>query len=82
MDIYPEYRGSIQYWSSYTKFAMAIKGMKFNKLTIDKWFSKLVDKDDYDKSDKMAILDHLYNYSRDVLSQNAPGDMFLGVKRL
>ncbi len=51
------------HWSSYICFAEAIKQQKFNKESIQIWFNKLVDKDDYDKKDKKTLLDQLYDLS-------------------
>ena len=53
------------YWSSFTCFAEAIKGQKFSKQTIHRWFPKLVDKNDYARSEKRTILAHL-----DILSNS------------
>lgn len=50
-------------WSSYICFANAIKGRGFNKQTIHRWFQKLVNKDDYARNEKRAILTHLENLS-------------------
>ena len=47
------------YWSTYICFAEAIKNQNFSKQTLHRWFNKLVDKNDYSKSDKRAILSHL-----------------------
>lgn len=49
-----------KYWSSYICFAEAIKRQNFNKETIQIWFNKLVNRDDYAEPDKKAILEHLY----------------------
>jgi len=46
-------------WSPYLCFAEAIKGQDFNKQTIHSWFQKLVDKDDYAKSEKNGVLGFL-----------------------
>lgn len=46
-------------WSSYLQFAEAIKNQKFSKEVVHRWFTKLVDKDDYDRKDKRAILAQL-----------------------
>lgn len=54
------------YWSSYICFTEAIKGQDFGKQAMAYWFNKLVDKDDYDKSDKKALLSFL-----DGLTNNA-----------
>lgn len=51
------------FWSSYLCFTEAIKGQKFTKPMISKWFSKLVEKDDYSKSDKKQILRQLEQLS-------------------
>ena len=53
-------------WSSYLCFSSAIKGQSFNKQTIHRWFQKLVDKDDYARSEKRVILAHLDNLSNTV----------------
>ena len=49
------------FWSSYICFAEAVKEQHFNRQAIHRWFQKLVDKNDYAKSDKRAILAHLEN---------------------
>ncbi len=49
--------------SSYICFSEAIRGQKFSKQTIHRWFAKLVDKNDYCRSEKRAILSHLDNLS-------------------
>lgn len=48
-------------WSSYTCFAEAVSGQGFSKQAIHRWFQKLVDKDDYARDEKKAILEHLEN---------------------
>jgi hypothetical protein len=48
-------------WSSHTCFAEAIKHQKFSRDIIHRWFQKLVEKDDYAKSEKKAVLKHLEN---------------------
>ncbi len=53
-------------WSSYICFAEAITGQKFSRQTIHRWFNKLVEKDDYDKKDKKAILSHLWDLTNDL----------------
>ena len=47
------------YWSTYICLTEAIRGQKFSKKTIHYWFYKLVDKNDYQRSDKKHILSHL-----------------------
>ncbi|OGI25785.1 MAG: hypothetical protein A3J76_01000 [Candidatus Moranbacteria bacterium RBG_13_45_13] len=49
------------FWSSHICFAEAVKGQKFSRQIIHRWFQKLVDKDDYARSDKRAVLAHLEN---------------------
>ena len=44
------------YSSTLTNFKLAIEGQNFKKRTIRHWFIRLVDKDDYDKKEKRAIL--------------------------
>jgi hypothetical protein len=47
------------YWSSYICFCRAIDGQDFTKQTISRWFNELVEKDDYDKKDKKALIRYL-----------------------
>ena len=49
--------------SSYTCFARSVKEQSFNRQTIHRWFQKLVDKDDYAKREKRAVLAYLDNLS-------------------
>lgn len=49
------------FWSSFICFQRAIEGQKFETRTIRHWFKKLVDKDDYDRKDRKAILQSLEN---------------------
>ena len=51
------------YWSSYICFAEAVSGQGFSRQAIHRWFTKLVDKNDYAGSDKKKILAHLENLS-------------------
>lgn len=55
--------------SSYVCFARAIKGQRFIKQMISRWFYKLVEEDDYSKNDRRALLSHL-----DKLSNPPEGD--------
>lgn len=45
--------------SSHTNFAEAIKEGRFSPASIHRWFNRLVDKDDYARTDKRAILTYL-----------------------
>lgn len=49
--------------SSYLCFVEAVRGQGFSKQTIHNWFSQLVDKGDYNKTEKRALLEHLTNLS-------------------
>ena len=49
--------------STYIAFSRAITGKKFTKPMISRWFSKLVDKDDYARSEKRALIDYLCELS-------------------
>jgi len=49
------------YWSSFLCFAKVIEGKKnLSRKTIQKYFYKLVDKEDYSKSERFEILNNLY----------------------
>ena len=61
------------FWSSYICFAEAIKCQKFTKPMISLWFSKLVEKDDYSKSDKNQLLKQLENLSNATEDTNFRG---------
>lgn len=50
-------------WSSYICFAEAVKFQQFSRDTIHYWFNKLVEKDDYAKSEKKDILKYLCDLS-------------------
>ncbi|MFA5431677.1 MAG: hypothetical protein WC319_02195 [Candidatus Paceibacterota bacterium] len=50
-------------FSSYLCFTKAIKGQRFSKQVINRWFQKLVDKDDYIKNEKNVLLRYLYDLS-------------------
>jgi hypothetical protein len=63
--------------SSYACFAKTIKGQGFNKQTIHRWFQKLVDKDDYARKEKKAILAHLENLSEAVTTTKIRGETAL-----
>lgn len=47
------------YWSSYTCLAVAVIGKGYGKMAIGQAFKKLVEKDDYSRSDKDRILEGL-----------------------
>lgn len=65
--------GKNQSLSSYSCFAKTVKGQNFNRQTLHRWFQKLVDKDDYERSDKKAVLAHLDNLSNPMrITENKP----------
>ena len=49
--------------STHMSFADAICEQGYSKRIIQRYFNKLVDKDDYLQGEKRAILQHLYNIS-------------------
>jgi len=53
-------------WGSLIQFSVTIKGMKFAKQNISRWFNKLVDPEDFDKTDKKQIINQLVIRSNDV----------------
>jgi hypothetical protein len=53
-------------YSSYLCFAEAIKEQRFSKQMIQRWFNKLVDKNDYARSEKRGTVDFLVNLSNPV----------------
>lgn len=52
--------------SSYLCFAKAVDGQEFSKQAIHRWFNQLVDKEDYVRKEKKAILAHLCALSNPV----------------
>ena len=54
---------SRQALSSYMNFAVAVKDGYFTHDIIRRWFNRLVDKEDYSRKDKRAILAFLYALS-------------------
>ena len=55
------------YWSTFTCFAHTVRGKKFSKDRIRRFFKKLVDKKDYEKNEKGQILKYLYDITKDTL---------------
>lgn len=51
-------------WSTWTCFADSIMEQNFKKETIREKFNELVEKDDYEKKDKMQLLKYLYSVSQ------------------
>jgi len=52
------------YWSDYICFAETVKKRGFSKQILTKHFNRLVDKDDYQKSDKRQIVKHLLSLTQ------------------
>lgn len=52
--------------SSYICFAEAVMGQGFREQIIHRWFNKLVNKDDYAKNEKKAVLGFLVGLSSPV----------------
>jgi hypothetical protein len=50
-------------YSSYICFVRTIRGQKYSYEIISKWFGILVEKDDYAKSERNAIVKYLYKLS-------------------
>jgi hypothetical protein len=59
--------------SSLINFTHAVRGQKFTKRAINKWFTKLVVKDDFDRSDKRIILRHIDDLSDEPEDDNKRG---------
>src|SRR3989344_6152856 len=51
------------YWSSFICFAEAVKDQRFTKSMIARRFNQLVDKEDYERTDKREILRQLVELS-------------------
>ena len=66
-------------WSSYYCFYEAIKGQNFGRQTIHRWFQKLVDADDYARSEKRDILAHLVGLSNPLRITGIEGKSALGM---
>ena len=49
--------------SSYLQFARAVTDRKFSRPVIARWFARMVEKDDYDRATRKAIIDHLVKIS-------------------
>lgn len=60
-------------WSSYICFAEAVKEQNFSRDILHRWFQKLVDKNDYTRGEKKAILDHLENLTKPVRKTEIKG---------
>ncbi len=61
------------FWSSHICFAEAVKNQNFNRDAIRRWFQKLVDKNDYARNEKKAILAHLENLTKPLRTTETKG---------
>ena len=55
------------FWSSFTCFANTVRGKKFSRDRIRRYFNELVDKEEYAKNEKGQILKYLYETTKDTL---------------
>jgi hypothetical protein len=62
--IFNKIRNENPFWSDYTCFAEAVHGRKFSRKAIIRNFNSLVDKEDYTKSEKREIIEHLARLSK------------------
>jgi hypothetical protein len=62
--IFDKVSGRNSLWSDYMCFAEAVRGKKFSRKTIVRYFNSLVDKEDYAKSEKKEILRFLAELSK------------------
>ena len=53
--------------STYIAFSRAIAGCRYNRTFINRWFNKLVDKEDYNKSELSELLDQLVKVSNSLI---------------
>ena len=66
------------YWSSLICFTEVIYGIGFSRQSIHNWFNKLVNKNDYTKEDKKAILSFLESVGKYPRSIKNRGKLPLG----
>lgn len=52
------------YWSSLICFTETIKGSGLSRQSIHRWFNKLVDKNDYSKTDKKQVMSFLESVAK------------------
>ncbi len=54
------------YWSSLVCFTEAVRGQNFSKDIINRWFNKVVNKDDYPREQKRPVLKNIYKANKEV----------------
>lgn len=59
-----EIKGKTPCASSYICFCETIREKGFSQQTISRWFNKLVNPDDYDKSEKKEVIHFLWELSK------------------
>ena len=57
------------YHGSLIVFGRACRGQKFKRPTVAKFFRRLVDKNDYAKSDTMRLMKHFMKFTEDAENQ-------------
>jgi hypothetical protein len=62
--IFNKIRSENPFWSDYTCFAEVVRGKGFSRKTIIRSFNSLVDKEDYTRSEKKEIIEHLVGLSK------------------
>ena len=54
-------------------FSHAVKQQRFSRNMLSRWFNKLVEKDDYERSDKKKLVEHLSKLSSGVEDNGLEG---------
>ena len=61
------------FYSTYTVFAETIRNTNLTEASVRRYFHRLVDKDDYTKSERPAVLRYLVTIAKRDISKTAPG---------
>jgi hypothetical protein len=69
------------YWSSLICFAETIKSSGLSRQSIHRWFNKLVNKNDYDKTDKKQVMSFLESIGKRSTTTKNQGDLPTGDKK-
>ncbi len=77
---FAEFQKASKGHSSFVVFGRTIKGQGFTKVSLGKWFNRLVDKGDFCLSDKRRILKHIWalNMTVDTQKQGSKGSRSRG----
>lgn len=54
------------FWSTYICFAETVTGQNFNRKSLQYWFNKLVQKDDYSQRDKKCLIANLEDLNKPI----------------